>query len=687
MLRQYIMWALICTAAPFVCADEPAIDLNEITVTASPVIDRNDRKVIRPDRETTSSSTDGIDLLRRLKIPWITVSPLSGEITIPSGGSVILCVNGVESTPAQIAAIRPKDVVRIEYHDTPGMRYAGASAVIDYITVRHDTGGNISMDAFGAMARGRYASIDHFAGQYDDRNSSWRANIGFMGQRKDRWIRDYDETWHYPDAILTRHETGLPVTVGGIGLESALSYDYLHPGGDRLQVRLGLDLDNTPDKEEGDRKGLLHTSDTDTPVMVTEHTAEHSVRPGIGLYGVHRFTDNSNLTVDLQGSYIHSRMLHEYSEDGIGESSRVKGDKYALRFLGIYENRIGSRAWSIGITANISSIHNAYILPETACVNVRQSEGAVAGEYSDRLGNWGIVCNLRASYRHLGQRNSDIDGFFLHPSVNISYRPAQGWFMRYSASVDHVMPSASEISDVSQPVQTGMIRRGNPSLRPFRVTRQSFTASVRQSIFSIEGKIEYRDEHRPVMESVLYEQGIFVRTYLNQRSFRTLSAGASLSLHPWNNHISITVQPLLTRYFSHGTDYRHTHSIFRMGLSVDFTYGHWLAYGNIMSGPANRMYGEEIIEEKDMNQIMAGCRGNGWSAHIGVFNAFVHDYSMETRNLSALTPYTSLAHSGRSSSYLALRFSLDLEFGRKQRDISTHGLEPDSDTGILSGNK
>ena len=188
------------------------------------------------------------------------------------------------------------------------------------------------------------------------------------------------------------------------------------------------------------------------------------------------------------------------------------------------------------------------------------------------------------------------------------------------------------------------------------------------------------------MESVLYEQGIFVRTYLNQRSFRTLSAGASLSLRPWNNHLSITAQPLLTRYFSHGTDYRHTHSIFRMGLSVDFTYGHWLAYGNIMSGPANRMYGEEIIEEKDMNQIMAGYRGNGWSAHIGVFNAFVRDYSMETRNLSALTPYTSLAHSGRSSSYLALRFSLDLESGRKQRDISTHGLEPDSDTGILSGN-
>lgn len=250
------MWALICTAAPSVCADEPAIDLNEITVTASPVIDRNDRKVIRPDREATASSTDGVDLLRRLQIPWITVSPLSGEITIPSGGSVILCGNGVESTPAQIAAIRPKDVVRIEYHDSPGMRYAGASAVIDYITVRHDTGGNISMDAFGAVARGRYASIDHFAGQYDDRNSSWRANIGFMGQRKDRWIRDYDETWHYPDAILTRHETGLPVTVGGFGRPR-----------DAIGVRDKRRLAACPDRNDTPRQSLAETVPCHTAVI------------------------------------------------------------------------------------------------------------------------------------------------------------------------------------------------------------------------------------------------------------------------------------------------------------------------------------------------------------------------------------------------------------------------------------
>ncbi|MDE6239079.1 MAG: hypothetical protein K2M54_03725, partial [Muribaculaceae bacterium] len=161
----------------------------------------------------------------------------------------------------------------------------------------------------------------------------------------------------------------------------------------------------------------------------------------------------------------------------------------------------------------------------------------------------------------------------------------------------------------------------------------------------------------------------------------------SVSICPWHNHLSIMAAPMLTRYFSHGTDYRHCHNIFRVGLSVDFSYNHFIAYGNIMSGPANYMYGEEIIEEKDMNQIMIGYKRDKWSINVGIFNAFMKNYWMETRNLSALTPFTSKAHSGRSSSYFALKFNLAVDFGRKSREIIAHDNELDNDSGILTGTK
>ncbi|MDE5821759.1 MAG: hypothetical protein K2H63_04645, partial [Paramuribaculum sp.] len=220
----------------------------------------------------------------------------------------------------------------------------------------------------------------------------------------------------------------------------------------------------------------------------------------------------------------------------------------------------------------------------------------------------------------------------------------------------------------------------------FRVIDQSFDASFESDWVGVNARVEYRNEHKPVMESVIFENGQLVKTYFNQHSFQRLIFGGAVSLRPWKDHLSITASPMLTRYISHGIDYSHCHNIFRVGLSVDFSYGNWLAYGNIMSGPANYMYGEEIIEEKDMNQIMVGYKRDKWSIHAGVFNAFIN-YWMESRNLSSLAPYTSKAHSGRNSSYFAIKFNLMLNFGRKGRQVNIRQNDIDSDSGILTGTK
>ncbi|MDE5635854.1 MAG: TonB-dependent receptor, partial [Muribaculaceae bacterium] len=590
------MWALVCTTAPIVCSHNtfhpPSTNydsieyiispqlLDEVVVKTSPIINKSDRKIIRPDIETLRTSSDGIDLLRRLHLSRITVNPMTNAITVSGGGEVILCINGVESTAAQIAAVSPQDIARVEYHDNPGLRYAGATAVIDYITISHTDGGNMSFDSFSAVEKGRWATIDHIAGQYNRNNSAWSVNAGYMGQRKDQWIRDYDETWHYPDGAMTRHEDGMPVTVGQSGLESTLNYNHQHPSGNMFNARIGLNLNNVPNQEEGDRRAILLTSDAETPILVTEHTEEHSFSPNIGLYYQHRLSDSRHIIFDAQGSYMHSRMSHEYSEDNDTENNRVNGDKYALKFICMYEYLAGSRRWSIGVSENSSIIGNTYYRNTPERIRINRSESALLAEYSNRSGNWFMTGNIRVAYHHLGQSGRNIDKVFALPSASISYKPSAIWFMRYSASLDYTMPSAAEISDIIQPIQAGMVRSGNTGLQPFRVIVQSFDASFESEYVSVNPRIEYRNEHNPIMESVVFENGLFVRTYFNQRSFQRLTIGGAVSFRPWKSHLSVTAEPILTRYFSHGIDYHHCHNIFRLGLSADFSYRNWLAYAS-----------------------------------------------------------------------------------------------------------
>ena len=702
MLKLSFMWALICTTTPVIClAQSHEIDsiysdsieytssphlLNEFVVTAAPVINKTDRKVIRPTKAMLNSSSNGLDLLRKLQLSRITINSLTNEIAV-AGAPVVLCINGIEATSAQISAIRPEDILRIEYHDNPGVRYAGAVAVIDYIVSRHDSGGNLTLDTFGAFASGKYATIDNFAAQYNHGRSVWSTNIGFMGQQKDNWIRNYEETWNYPDATAKRNETGLPLQVGESGMESIVNYNYMHPDGNIFNVRLGFDFNHVPNMEQGDRHAILTTSLSDTTIIVREHTENNSVQPSIGFYYLHKLSERQNLTFDLLGSYLHSRMLHDYSENGIGETNRVKGNKYSLKFLGLYENRAGSRIYSTGISNNSSVIHNIYKQAQPIEIDIIQTQTTLFSEYSNRFGKWGLMFNIRAAYNYLKQKNQTLNKLFILPAANISYRPAEKYLLKYSASLDYIMPGASELSAVNQPVQNGMIRRGNPTLKPFRVINQSFTASFESSFLSAEAMIGYRNEHNPVMESVFFDNGLFIRTYLNQRSFQRLRTAVSLSIRPWKDHLAITIEPMLNRYFSHGIDYRHRHNIFRIGWNVDISYGHWMAYANIMSGPENKMYGEEIIEEKDMNQIMVGYKHSQWTLHIGVFNAFMHNYWMETRNLSALAPYKSKAHSGRNSSYIAIKLNLSLDFGHKAKQIDAPHNIVDNDSGILTGIK
>lgn len=332
-------------------------------------------------------------------------------------------------------------------------------------------------------------------------------------------------------------------------------------------------------------------------------------------------------------------------------------------------------------------MHNVYCLSEAVKIDISQGQTALIGEYSDKFGNWGAVFKVRGVYSRQRQDKRTINKFYVLPGTNISFRPGDKYFLKYAVSVDYIMPSAAEISAVAQPVQDGMIRRGNPSLDPFRVIEQSFTASFDSRFISIEANVEYRHEHKPIMESVIFENDTFVRTYFNQRSFQRLKTCVSLTARLWERQLSISAEPILSHYISHGRDYHHCHNIFRIGWNVDFSYGNWLAYANIMSGPENKMYGEEIIEEKDMNQIMAGYKRDKWSIHLGVFNAFMNNYWMETRNLSTLTPYRSKAHSGRSSSYAAVRFTLYLDFGRKGRALKTLEMDNDNDNGILTETK
>lgn len=121
-------------------------ELDEVTVTASPVVRKIDRQIILPTKEQRKAATNGISLIQSLQLSRISVSSIDNTIKVDGNSAVQLRINGAEASREEVMAIRPNEVVRIEYHDNPGLRYGNAAAVLDYIVKKRDDGGNVAAD-------------------------------------------------------------------------------------------------------------------------------------------------------------------------------------------------------------------------------------------------------------------------------------------------------------------------------------------------------------------------------------------------------------------------------------------------------------------------------------------------------------------------------------------------------------
>lgn len=102
--------------------EDAAVALEGVTINGSNQISRPDRKLVFPSERQMKVSTNGVNLLQELMLPRIQVNPMNNEIGISGGGELQIRINGAKADINEIKALRPADIIRIEYHDNPGLR-------------------------------------------------------------------------------------------------------------------------------------------------------------------------------------------------------------------------------------------------------------------------------------------------------------------------------------------------------------------------------------------------------------------------------------------------------------------------------------------------------------------------------------------------------------------------------------
>lgn len=662
------------------------ISLNDVTITANSIIRKPDRQLILPTQAQIEAANNGVTLLRNLQLSRIIINPMDNKITTSGGESVQLRINGVEVSQAEITAINPKDIIRIEYHDDPGMRYNNAAAVLDYIVRQRESGGNINTNLANAISEMGWGE-NYFSAKYNHKKSEFSTNV-YWSHRKLEWTRENHETFVFPDRTLQRIEQGEPTDVKFGQLNASLNYNLQEADKYLFNVRLRNNYNYIPNDFSDRSSRLIQDNST---LSIYDHSSTYSNSPSLDIYYQRNLKNEQLLIFNVVGTYINSRNSRTYQESRGNLTttdiySRIKGDKYSLIGEGIYEKSLSNGKISAGMKHTQTYTENLYMGDVKTIVGMNTAETYAYLEYQLKKGKFNYMFGIGGMRTYNSQGGESNEKYIFRPTLRITYNINENLFIRYNGYISGYAPSLSDLNNVEQAIDSLQIRRGNPGLKTVTFYSNSLTASWNKGIFGAEVFANYNYDNKPIMETVTLENGKFVKTSENQKSFHRLNIQTTLSLKPYKDYITISVRPRLNRYISNGNGYTHTHTNWRMGFSIFGNYKKWYAGSEVYSR-YNNLWGESFNRGERFHLITAGYNNTKWSVGLTMLNPFSKNYDIGTSNRSALTPNKQIAYSDKLAQVFVVNVSLNLDFGRQYKAASKRLQNEDTDSGVLSGKK
>ncbi|MFT4222820.1 outer membrane beta-barrel protein [Dysgonomonas sp.] len=662
--------------------------LKDVTVTANAVIQKPDRKIIIPSDAQIKASNSGVTLLRNLQLSRIIINPISNAITLPGGDAVQLRINGVEVTIAEVVALQPEDIIRIEYHDDPGMRYGGAAAVIDYITRRKESGGNLSTNLTNTPHKIGF-SEDYFSAKVNHKKSEFGVNA-YWHYRDLKWTRENKEIFVFPDKVLERDEKGEPTKVKENSLNIAANYSLLETDNYMFNATFRNRYEDEPNAFSN-RKSTTYSSDGSAPLSILDESSIRSNTPSLDLYFQKNLKNDQLLIFNIVGTYINSkstRLYQERREENLTTDifSDVRGDKYSLITEGIYERKIGEGKLSTGLKHTQSYTNNTYSGNVETDISLKFAETYGYAEYQFKKNKFSYTFGLGLMRTYNSQDEKSNKKYILRPNVRISYNINDNAYIRYNGLISGYSPSLSDLNNVEQEIDSLQIRRGNPNLKTVMYYVSTLNAGYNKGIFGIEFYMRHSYDHKPIMEQITFEGGKFVRSNINQKGFHRLYAETTVKLKPFKDYLTLSITPGVNRFISYGESFTHTYTSWRVRGSIVANYKQWSLTAEAY-GRWNNFWAETQEIGERIHMIMAGYKADKWSLNLGILEPFSNNYSVGSRNRSTLVPTQSDVYTNKLNKIIMISFSLNLNFGRQYKAADKRLNNNDTDSGIMSGTK
>ena len=680
---------------------EGATELGEVVVESQAIIWKVDRQILLPSKEQMQASSDGVSLLQNLQIPRIVISPIDNSVKTLSDESVQLRINGIEASTADVQAINPKDIIRVEYHDQPGVRYNGAAAVVDYIVKHRDTGGSLMLAGTNGLTLPGIGNY-YLAGKVHFNKSSLQT-IASYAPYDIYWTRTNNETYHFSTGKIENNEVGEPTRYKTYPVNASLNYNWTNGDKNMLNIRLRDNIAYTPYGPSDRDSRLFQPTDS---FEIHDHDKSSSQSPSLDIYYQHNLPHKQHLYFDVVGTYINTHSdrrfeqlpLSTLSDSGLSTLSeavyvlsRVRGDKWSLIGEAIYEKEWENIMLTVGARHNQQWVKNTYLGSTEATVNMTTAETYVFAEMRHRVDKFSYVVDIGVMHTLIDQAGQKQSNWIARPQLTMSYDFGKGWFWKYKGYVSGYQPSLSQLSDITQQIDKYQMRRGNPNLKSVMYVSNEMELSWQSKHVNLNLWANYSYDHKPIMEETFEEiidgSPYAIRMYDNQRGYHKLNVSPSVQVKLLDNKLMFNVTPFVKYMVSQGNNYNHEHVNYGVRGGIFYLLKGWRFFADVVTAQHN-LWGETLTLGELTHDIGINYNSEHFGFGIMMVNPFSpHGSRTITKDLSALAPTANTAVMQNYRQVLILNFHCNLDFGTQHGERGKRINNEDKENGILSSSK
>lgn len=640
--------------------------LSEVVIEAPRVVRKADMDVYYPSASAVENSKNGMQMLRNLMIPSMTVNDVLGTVT-SAGEDVQVRINGRTSTIEQVKALLPETVKRVEWLENPGLRYNGASKVLNFIVVNPTIGGSLMANAMPALNVGFGSAFLSTKLNYG--RSQWELGGFFKLTNKIKTHREYMEKFTYPDGqSVTRTETSRGGVLDNTFGNMYLSYSYIKPDTTVLYVTAAA---NKKFSDGFRYDGLLSMSDDTGDVLLRDSHGDEGVTPGFSAYFEQHFGGRQIVVADFSASFYRGHSYHDYIErlpDGDMLSdihTMIKDRNRAYAMEADYIKNWDNSRLTAGVSYTANRNRSVYENLDGSVFHQRQDKTYFFAEYFQRLGKVTLTGGVGAQYTsfHFKETDQGNSSWNLRPQFTATYRLDDRSQFRLNFTSWQSAPSLAETNVAPQQIDGFQWRIGNPDLK----TSSSYMLTMRYNFTfpRVNGTFGVRAFTSPdaITPRLFWSDDKLVTTYENSRGLQNLTLWLSPQIEIVPKWVMLNGSIQYRAERMRGKDYKlYNHN---WSGDVSAMLMHW---GFTLMVQYRReqedLWGEKISWGESISIINLSYNWRNWEFGAGMLMPF-GKYDRGSRSLS---PYNiNESHMRLDMRVPYIQISYNLQWGRQKR--------------------